>query len=49
MAALFAPKRVYQKLMSKNEHNPTPSQPIKSWTRLSALTNKSIKAVNKVR
>jgi hypothetical protein len=30
MAALLAAARSVQKLMSKKEHKPTPSQPIKS-------------------
>jgi len=44
-AALFARIRVYQKLMSKYEHNPTPSHPINMVTKLSLMTKKIIKQV----
>ena len=47
IAALFAWRRVYQKLISKYEHNPTPSQPRNNITKLSPVTNINIKNVNK--
>lgn len=46
IAALFAWRRVYQKLISKYEHNPTPSQPRNKITKLSPVTNINIKNVN---
>jgi hypothetical protein len=46
-AALFACKRVNQKLISKYEHKPTPSQPTNSCKKLSADTKINIKKVNK--
>lgn len=44
-AALLAKIRVNQKLISKYEQRPTPSQPINNCIRLSELTNKSMKKV----
>jgi hypothetical protein len=46
IAALLAASLVVQKLISKNEHKPTPSQPINIWIKLSSVTNISIKKVN---
>jgi len=46
-AALVAKTRVYQKLINKKEHKPTPSQPMKSCTKLSEVTSTNIKNVNK--
>jgi len=46
-AALLAKMRVYQKLINKNEHKPTPSQPTKSWTKLLDVTKTNMKKVNK--
>ena len=37
---------VYQKLISKYEHNPTPSQPKNNWIKLSAVIKINIKQVN---
>jgi hypothetical protein len=47
IAALFACKRVYQKLIKRYEHKPTPSQPRNKITKLSPATNNNIKKVNK--
>jgi len=50
MAALFACRRVYQKLINKNELKPTPSHPINSIIKLPAETKNIInpaKIVNK--
>jgi len=47
IAALTAKILVYQKLINKNEHKPTPSQPINNWRKLSAVTKTNIKKVNK--
>jgi len=46
-AAFIAKTLVYQKLINKNEQTPTPSQPIKSCKKLSAVTKTNIKNVNK--
>jgi hypothetical protein len=46
MAALFACNRVYQKLIKRYEHKPTPSQPRNKITKLSPVTNVNIKKVN---
>jgi len=48
-ADLFACIRVYQKLIKRKEHKPTPSQPKKSKTRLSPVTRTNIKKVNRER
>jgi len=48
-AALFASIRVYQKLISKKEHKPTPSQPMNNCIKLSEVTRIIIKKVNKER
>lgn len=47
IAALFAAILVYQKLINKYEHKPTPSQPINNCKKFPAVTNKIIKKVNK--
>jgi len=47
IAALLACIRVFQKLISKNEHKPTPSQPKNSCKKLLEVTNIIIKKVNK--
>merc|ERR1712148_26667 len=47
IAALLACILVYQKLISKYEVNPTPSQPINICTTLSAVTKNIIKKVNR--
>jgi hypothetical protein len=47
MAALFADILVNQKLISKYEHKPTPSQPKNSTMKLSDATKTSMKKVNK--
>lgn len=46
IAALLANKRVSQKLISKYEHTPTPSQPKNNCKKLPALINTNIKKVN---
>ena len=46
IAALFACKRVYQKLIKRYEHKPTPSQPRNKITKLSPVTKVNIKKVN---
>jgi hypothetical protein len=46
-AAFTAKILVYQKLINKKEQTPTPSQPIKSCKKLSAVTKTNIKNVNK--
>jgi len=46
IAALFAKTLEYQKLISKYEDKPTPSQPINICMKLSAEINISIKNVN---
>ena len=48
IAALFAWRRVYQKLISRYDANPTPSQPKKSWSKFPEEININIKKVNKV-
>jgi hypothetical protein len=40
---------VLQKLINKNEHNPTPSHPKKSIIKLEDKTSMHIKNVNKVK
>ncbi len=47
IAALLACIRVFQKLISKKEHKPTPSQPKNSCKKLLEVTNIIIKKVNK--
>jgi|TARA_B110000046_G_scaffold123355_1_gene129873 hypothetical protein len=47
IAALLACKRANQKLISKKEDNPIPSQPKNICKKLSALTKINIKKVNK--
>src|SRR3546814_3532771 len=47
IAALFACILVNQKLISKYEHKPTPSQPTNICNKLFAVTKISIKKVNK--
>ena len=49
IAALFAWILVYQKLINKYEHKPTPSQPKNKITKLSPVINNSIKNVNNER
>jgi hypothetical protein len=46
-AAWLAALRVNQKLISKKEQSPTPSQPKNNCKKLSAVTNISIKKVKK--
>jgi ribosomal protein S17E len=46
IAALFACKRPYQKLIKRYEHKPTPSHPKNNWKKLSAVTKINIKNVN---
>jgi hypothetical protein len=48
-AALTAKNLVYQKLISKKEHKPTPSQPINNCKKLSAVTKNNIKNTNNER
>jgi hypothetical protein len=48
-AALTAKILVYQKLINKNEHKPTPSHPINNWRKLSAVIKTNIEKVNKER
>jgi hypothetical protein len=45
-AALFACNRVYQKLINKYEHKPTPSQPTNKMTKLLPDTKININMVN---
>lgn len=45
IAALLAAIRVNQKLVSRYEHNPTPSQPINIWTKFEDVTENSVKSV----
>jgi len=47
VAALPACWRVYQKPINKYEHNPTPSQPIKSTKKLAEETSINIKKEKK--
>ena len=47
IAALLACNRVYQKLIKRYEHNPTPSQPRNKITKLSPVTNINIKKVKR--
>lgn len=47
MAAFTAKILVYQKLINKKEHKPTPSQPTNNCKKLSAVTKINIKNVNK--
>ena len=47
IADLLAWILVYQKLINKYEHNPTPSHPIKSWIKLELDINIIIKKVNR--
>ncbi len=49
MAAALADGLSYQKPISRYEARPTPSQPKKSCTRLSAVTSISMKKVNRLR
>jgi hypothetical protein len=49
IAALFAWRRVYQKLIKRYEQIPTPSQPRNNIIKLSPVTNINIKKVNKER
>ena len=49
IADLFAWIRAYQKLISRYEQRPTPSQPTNLWTRFSAVTRISLKKVKKER
>ena len=49
MADLFANNLVYQKLIKKYEHTPTPSQPKNNKTKLSEQTKIAINTVNKER
>jgi hypothetical protein len=46
IADLLACNLVYQKLIKRYEHSPTPSQPINNCKILSAVTNISMKKVN---
>jgi hypothetical protein len=46
-AARLAVIREYQKLMSKNEHRPTPSQPKNNCRKLSAEISINMQNVNK--
>jgi hypothetical protein len=46
IADLFACNLVYQKLINKYEHNPTPSHPINNCKMLSAVTKTNMKNVN---
>ena len=46
IAALFAWILVYQKLINRYEHKPTPSQPKNKITKLSPVINNNIKNVN---
>ena len=46
-AAFTAKKRVYQKLIDKNEHKPTPSHPKNNCKKLSAVTKMIIKKVKR--
>ena len=48
-AALHAVSLEFQKLINKNEHIPTPSQPIISTPKSDAETKSTIKKVNKER
>ena len=47
IADLLASNRVYQKLINKYEHNPTPSHPINNCNRLSLVTNTNIKKLKR--
>lgn len=47
IAALPAAILVYQKLINRYEHNPTPSQPINNCRKLLAVININMKKVNK--
>lgn len=47
IAALFAWRRVYQKLIRRYEQRPTPSQPKKRIIKLFPTINKNMKKVNK--
>jgi len=47
IAALPAEIRVYQKLINKYEHKPTPSHPINNCKKLFDVININIKNVNK--
>ncbi len=49
IAALTAITRVCQKLISKKEHKPTPSQPRNKIKKLFPVTKRIIKKVNKDR
>jgi len=46
-AALIAKTLVYQKLINKNEHKPTPSQPKKSCIKFEEVTKTIIKKVKR--
>jgi hypothetical protein len=48
IAALFACKRVYQKLISKYDAKPTPSHPKNNCNKFPEETRINIKNVNKV-
>lgn len=45
---MFASARPYHQPMSRNDIMPTPSQPMKSWNRLFAVT-RIIMAIRKIR
>jgi hypothetical protein len=45
MAPLLAAIRLYQKLINKYEHTPTPSHPTNNCKKLSAVTSTTIKKV----
>ena len=49
IAAAFAEGRLYQKPIKRYDASPTPSQPKKSWTRLSAVTSINMKKVKRLR
>jgi len=47
IAPLFAAIRLYQKLINKYEHTPTPSHPTNNCKKLSAVTSTTMKKVKK--
>lgn len=49
IAALFALRRVNQKLIKRYEHRPTPSQPKKRPIKLSAVISSNLKKVKRER
>ena len=49
IADLLACILVYQKLIKRYEHNPTPSHPINNCNKLSDVTNTIMKNVNKLK